>query len=370
MSDPTAWPDRRLLDLLGLELPILQAPMAGSSTVEMAIAVARAGGLGALPCALISAETARDQVARFREAVGAPLNLNFFCHTPPEPDADAQRRWRARLAPYYAELGLDADTPAPAASRAPFDEDFCRVVEDLRPEVVSFHFGLPAQALLARVKAAGARVLSSATTVAEARWLADHGCDAVIAMGFEAGGHRGSFLTQDMAAQPGTFALVPQIAEAVEIPVIAAGGVADGRGVAAAFALGASGVQVGTAYLRTPEAAIPDFHRRALAQARDDGTAVTNLFTGRPARGLYNRLMREVGPLSSDAPPFPTAAGALGPLRASRPGPDFTNLWAGQAAALAVETDAGSLTRRLAADGLARLAGLSGRPDPASRPGA
>lgn len=344
--------------------------MAGSSTVEMAIAVARAGGLGALPCALISPEAARDQIARFREAVSAPVNLNFFCHTPPEPDAEAQARWRARLAPYYAELGLDPDAPAPAASRAPFDDAFCRVVEDLRPEVVSFHFGLPPVDLLGRVKAVGAKVLSSATTVAEARWLAARGCDAVIAMGFEAGGHRGSFLTQDMSAQPGTFALLPQVADGVEVPVIAAGGIADGRGVAAAFVLGASGVQVGTAYLRTPEAAIPDFHRQALAQARDDGTAVTNLFTGRPARGFYNRLMREVGPLSADAPPFPTAAGALGPLRAARPGPDFTNLWAGQAAALAADTDAETLTRRLAADGLARLVGLSGRPGPASRPDA
>ena len=358
MSEPTVWPDRRLLDLLGIEIPVLQAPMAGSSTVEMAIAVARAGGLGALPCALISPDVARDQVARFREAVKAPVNLNFFCHTPPEPDQAAQARWRARLAPYYAELGLDPDTDAPAANRAPFDEAFCRVVEDLRPEVVSFHFGLPPADLLARAKAAGAKVLSSATTVAEARWLAERGCDAIIAMGFEAGGHRGSFLTQDMSAQPGTFALVPQVVDAVDVPVIAAGGIADGRGVAAAFALGASGVQVGTAYLRTPEAAIPDFHRQALAQARDDGTAVTNLFTGRPARGLYNRLMREVGPLSPDAPPFPTAAGALGPLRTAHPGPDFTNLWAGQAAALAVETDAETLTRRLAADGLARLVSL------------
>ena len=358
MSEPTVWPDRGLLDLLGIEIPVLQAPMAGSSTVEMAIAVARAGGLGALPCALISPDVARDQVARFREAVKAPVNLNFFCHTPPDPDREAQARWRARLAPYYAELGLDPDTDAPAVNRAPFDEAFCRVIEDLRPEVVSFHFGLPPADLLARVKAAGAKVLSSATTVAEARWLAQRGCDAIIAMGFEAGGHRGSFLTQDMSAQPGTFALVPQVVDAVDVPVIAAGGIADGRGVAAAFALGASGVQVGTAYLRTPEAAIPDFHRQALAQARDDGTAVTNLFTGRPARGLYNRLMREVGPLSPDAPPFPTAAGALGSLRAAHPGPDFTNLWAGQAAALATETDAETLTRRLAAGGLARLVGL------------
>ncbi|MDO8410482.1 MAG: nitronate monooxygenase family protein [Phenylobacterium sp.] len=362
MSD---WPDRRLIDLFGIRHPILQAPMAGASGVALAVAVSRAGGLGALPCALLSPEEAQAQVEAFRQAAGGPLNLNFFCHTPPTPDLAAEAAWMAALSPYYAELGLDPEAPRPAATRAPFDDAFCALVETTRPEVVSFHFGLPTAGLLARVRASGARVISSATTVEEAVWLAERGCDAVIAMGFEAGGHRASFLTDDMSAQPGTFALVPQIVDAVDLPVIAAGGVADGRGVAAALALGAAGVQVGTAYLRSPESLVPDFHRQALAAARDDGTAVTNLFTGRPARGISNRLMAEIGPMSAAATPFPTAAGALAPLRSARPGPDFSNMWAGQGAALARESGAEDVTLALARDGLARLARLSGRPRPA-----
>jgi nitronate monooxygenase len=365
MSD---WPDRRLLDLFGIEHPILQAPMAGASGVALAAAVSRGGGLGALPCALLSSQEAEAQTRAFREQAKGPLNLNFFCHTPPEPAPQGQAAWMAALSPYFEELGLDPKAPRPAATRAPFDDAFCALVEAVRPEVVSFHFGLPAPDLLARVRASGARVISSATTVKEALWLAERGCDAVIAMGFEAGGHRASFLTDDMSAQPGTFALVPQIVDAVEIPVIAAGGVADGRGVAAALALGAAGAQVGTAYLRSPEALIPDFHRQALAAARDDSTAVTNLFTGRPARGIYNRLMTEIGPISAAAPPFPTAAGALAPLRAARPGPDFSNLWAGQSAALAQAISAEDVTAGLAREGLGRLAQLSGRLRPDEPP--
>jgi len=362
MSD---WPDHRLLDLFGIRHPILQAPMAGASGVALAVAVSRAGGLGALPCALLSPDETHAQVEAFRRDADDPLNLNFFCHTPPEPDAQAEAAWMAALSPYYAELGLDPQVPRSAATRAPFDDIFCTLVETVRPEVVSFHFGLPAADLLARVRVSGARIISSATTVEEAVWLAERGCDAVIAMGFEAGGHRASFLTGDMNAQPGTFALVPQVVDAVDIPVIAAGGVSDGRGVAAALALGAAGVQVGTAYLRSPESLIPDFHRQALATARDDGTAMTNLFTGRPARGIYNRLMAEIGPMSAAAPPFPTAAGALAPLRSARPGPEFSNLWAGQAAPLAQAVSAEEVTQNLAQDGLARLARLSGRLRPA-----
>lgn len=363
------WPDRRIIDSLGLEHPILQAPMAGASGLELALAVARAGGLAALPCALLSPDQVRREAAEFRRASGRALNLNFFCHAPNAPDAEAQASWRRRLSPYYDELGLAPETPATGATRAPFDADFCAVVEEIGPEVVSFHFGLPAPGLLARVKATGARVISSATTVAEAVWLASQGCDAVIAMGYEAGGHRGSFLTDDMSAQPGLMALLPQMVDAVDIPVIAAGGIADGRGIAAAFALGAAAVQIGTAYLPCPQSLIPQFHRDALAKARDDSTAITNLFTGRPARGVINRLMAEIGPLSSEAPAFPHAAATLAPLRTASSKPqDFTPLWAGQSAALARPMDAEALTRRLAADGLDRLAGLSGRPAPGEPP--
>jgi len=343
--------------------------MAGASGVELALAVSRAGGLGALPCALLTPESVLQQAAAYREGTDGPLNLNFFCHPPTLPDADEQRRWRQRLTPYYRELGLDPLTPVAAAGRAPFDAAFCAVVETVRPEVVSFHFGLPDPSLLDRVKATGARVISSATTVTEAVWLAQRGCDAVIAMGYEAGGHRSSFLTEDMSAQPGLMALLPQVVDAVDIPVIAAGGIADGRGIAAAFALGAAGVQIGTAYLAGPQSLIPQIHREALASARDDGTALTNLFTGRPARGVINRLMTEIGPMSADTPAFPQAAAALGPLRTASSRPeDFTPLWAGQAASLARAIDAEDLTRLLAQDGLASLARLSGRPGPGEPP--
>ncbi|MBY3538092.1 nitronate monooxygenase [Rhizobium laguerreae] len=346
----TRWPDRRILDLFGIELPIIQAPMAGATTVDMVVAAAKAGGLGSLPSAQLNAEGLRQALTEIRTATKSPVNVNFFSHVPPPGDPAAQMRWRALLAPYFIEVGLDPAAPIAAAGRAPFDSSFCTVVEELKPEVVSFHFGLPERALVHRVKATGARIISSATTVAEAVWLEANGVDAVIAMGFEAGGHRGNFLTQDMATQVGTMALVPQVVDAVRVPVIAAGGIADGRGVAAALMLGASAVQVGTAYLFCPEAKIPAVQAEALASARDDSTAITNVFTGHPARGVVNRLMRELGPISESVPAFPTAGGALVPIRAiaeAESRNDFTNLWSGQAASLALRVGAEELTREL-----------------------
>jgi nitronate monooxygenase len=356
----TSWPDRRLLDLFGLEVPIIQAPMAGPGTPELAIAVSDAGGLGSLPCAQLSLEQMRASLELIRPCASRPLNLNFFCHIPPAIDAVRGLSWRARLAPYYVELGLDPEAALPVAGRRPFDDDSCRLVEHYRPTVVSFHFGLPRIELLERVKAAGCKVVSSATTVAEARWLEDHGCDAIIAMGLEAGGHRGNFLAEDMSRQVGTFALVPQVADAVAVPVIAAGGIADARGIVAAFALGAAAVQIGTAYLFCPEAAVPRVHLDALTSARDDDTMITNVFTGRPARGIVNRIMREQGPLSSAPPAFPLAAAALAPLKTKSEAAgcgDFTNLWSGQAVALAPRSlPAGQLTRLLARQALEKLA--------------
>lgn len=352
------WPDQRIQNLFGADHPILLAPMAGAAGVELAIGVARGGALGALPCAMLNADQVRQQVEQFRHATAAPLNLNFFCHTPAQPDAEREARWKQRLAPYYLELGIDSAATAPAPHRAPFDAAWCSVVEALKPQVVSFHFGLPDAALLARVKASGARVISSATTVEEAIWLERGGCDAIIAMGVEAGGHRGMFLSADLATQVGTFALVPQVVDAVRVPVIAAGGIADARGITAAFALGASAVQIGTAYLLTPEARTSTAHRAALRQSTGSDTAITHLFTGRPARGIVNRLMREVGAMSDWPPAFPTAGAALGPLRAhdeSAGSSDFTNLWAGQAARLALDLPAEELTRRLTAEVLARI---------------
>ena len=356
------WRDRRLLDLIGIELPVVQAPMAGASGSAMAIAVSEAGGLGSLPCAVLDAGRVRAEIGVIRQRTAKPINVNFFCHTPPKPDPDHAAAWKERLATYYAELGLDASSSTPAANLAPFNAAMCEIVEEFKPEVVSFHFGLPGQTLLGRVKASGCLVLSSATTVEEARWLEAHGCDAIIAQGYEAGGHRGMFLNDDIATQPGTFALVPQVVDAVKVPVIAAGGIADGRGIAAAFALGAAGVQIGTAYLFTPESLITDLHRAALRLARDDHSALTNVFSGRPARGLMNRVMREVGPISDDAPAFPTAGGALAPLKAiaeAAGNTDFSSLWSGQAASFGREIGAGDLTRRLATDAEQRLKALS-----------
>jgi nitronate monooxygenase len=357
------WPNRRLLELFRIEHPIVLAPMAGAMDAALAIAVAKGGGLASLPAALLKADQLREQVATFRAAAGdAPLNLNFFAHTPPVPNNAREHAWREKLKPYYVELGIDPNAPVPASNRAPFDEAFCAVVEEVRPAAVSFHFGLPGTALVTRVKAAGCLVLGAATTVAEAVWLEQRGCDVIIAQGYEAGGHRGLFLTDDLAAQVGTFSLVPQVADAMRGPVIAAGGIADARGIVAALALGAAAVQIGTAYLACPESKILPLHRAALKTARDDGTAVTNVMTGRPARGLVNRLMRELGPISDAAPAFPLAGGALAPLHAkaqAQGSGEFSSMWAGQSAALAREMPATDLTRSLAAEAQALMRTLA-----------
>lgn len=348
------WPDTRILDLLGIDLPIIQAPMAGATQSSMVIAASDAGGLGSMPAAMLSTEQLRDELTTIRQHCQRPLNVNFFCHQPPPVDEQRAQAWKKLLEPYYRELGVDFEAPTPVSNRAPFDVAGCEVIEAFRPEVVSFHFGLPEKSLLERVKATGAKILSSATTVEEAIWLEEHGCDAIIAMGYEAGGHRGMFLSDDLSSQIGTFALVPQIVDAVKVPVIAAGGIADGRGVAAAFMLGASAVQVGTAYLFTSEAKVSASHHKALQSAQASETAVTNLFTGRPARGIINRVMRELGPISDQAPAFPLAGGALLPLRAKGEA-DFSNLWAGQAFTLGTDMTSAELTRRLAEEGLAKL---------------
>src|SRR5436190_16944333 len=340
-----------LQSFFGTDLPLVQAPMAGSQGSALAVAVCQAGGLGSLPCAMLDAEAMGRELDAIRRQTGGPFNVNFFCHTPPAPDPVREAAWRVALAPYFAELDIDPLTIPPGAGRRPFTAEAADVLEAFRPRVVSFHFGLPAADLVARVKAWGATVLSSATTVDEARWLEAHGADAVIAQGLEAGGHRGHFLSDDLSAQAGTLALVPQIVKAVRVPVIAAGGIADASGVAAAMALGASAVQVGTAYLLCPEASTSRVHRAALAHEDARNTALTNLFSGRPARGIVNRLMREVGPLSDLAPAFPLATTAIAPLRAraeARGSGDFSPLWAGQNASGCREVPADALTQELA----------------------
>lgn len=341
-----------LQDLFGIELPVIQAPMAGAQTSALAIAVSNAGGLGSLPCAMLTPEVLRAELAALTAQTCRPYNVNFFCHIPPAPDPEREARWRAALGPYYAEYGIDPATVPAGGGRAPFRHELADLLEAFKPPVVSFHFGLPSPALLQRVKSWGSKVLSSATTVAEARWLEANGADAVIAQGLEAGGHRGMFLSDDLTTQVGTMALLPQVVRAVRIPVIAAGGIADAGGVRAALALGAAGVQVGTAYLLCPEATTTALHRAALKSQRVEHTVLTNLITGRPARGIVNRLMRELGPLSDAPPAFPMATAALMPLKTAAEElgrDDFSTLWAGQNAAGCREIPAAQLTRQLVA---------------------
>jgi nitronate monooxygenase len=351
------WPDRRLLDLFGIDVPILLAPLANSAGVELAIEVAREGGLGALPCAVLDAAEIEAGVAAFRAKTDAPLNTNFFCHTPKPDDPERDRAWLAHLAPYFEAAGVAPPGLPLPAGHAPFGEPECAAVEAARPEIVSFHFGLPSAPLLSRVKAAGCKIISSATSLREARYLAENGVDAIIAQGAEAGGHRGMFLETDVTRQVGTFALVRSIAANLDLPVIAAGGIADGRAIAACFALGAAAVQVGTAYLLTDEAWTPALHRAALADPARE-TAMTNVLTGRPARGVVNRFMREQGPMSAAAPHFPRGRPAIAPLRAKAEAvgsADFSPLWSGQAAKLPGAMGGAALTRWLADSARAAL---------------
>jgi nitronate monooxygenase len=340
----------RLAALLGTEWPIVQAPMAGVQGAALAVAACQSGALGSLPAAMLTPESLRAELAALRAgAAGRPFSVNFFCHRAPAPDAARDAAWRAALAPYFAEYGVDPSVVTEGTGRAPFGPEHLPLLDEFRPAVVSFHFGLPAPALLAEVKALGCRVISTATTLREGMWLEAHGADAVIAQGLEAGGHRGMFLTDDLDTQLGTFALVPQLVRGLRVPVIAAGGIADAQGVAGAMALGAAGVQVGTAYLCSDEASTGVLHRAALAAGGT--TAITNCLTGRPARGLVNRLMREIGPMSPLAPAFPLAAAALAPLRAAAEAQgrtDFSPLWAGQNTSGCRTVPAAEITRALA----------------------
>ena len=340
-----------LQQLLGIELPIIQAPMAGVQTSALAIAVCNAGGLGSLPCAMLGPEAMRTELAAIRQATDKPFNVNFFCHPSPTVDPAREAAWQGSLAPYYREFGIDPASIAAGPGRAAFNAAAADLLSEFRPPVVSFHFGLPSAELLARVRAWGAKIVSSATTVEEARWLEAHGADVIVAQGLEAGGHRGMFLTRDLTSQVGTMALVPQMVRAVRVPVVAAGGIADACGVAAVTALGAAGVQIGTAYLLCPEAAITPMHRAALKSEAAAHTVLTNLFTGRPARGILNRFLREHGPISDLAPEFPLAAAAVAPLRAKAEAggsDDFSPLWSGQNTSGCKEVSAAVLTRELA----------------------
>jgi nitronate monooxygenase len=340
-----------IASLLGIDLPIIQAPMAGAQGSAMAVAVSNAGGLGSLPCAMLDPDGIRKELTAIKAGTAKPFNVNFFCHLPPVADATRDAAWRQSLAPYFQAFGLDLQAIPAGPSRAPFSAEVADVLAEFEPPVVSFHFGLPSPELLARVRSWGAKVMSSATTVDEARWLESHGVDVIIAQGLEAGGHRGMFLTGDLTTQVGTFALLPQVVRAVQVPVVAAGGIGGPESLAAALALGAAGVQAGSAFLLCPEATISSLHRAALKSDRARHTALTNVFTGRPARGIVNRAIRELGPISETAPAFPAAAPAMSLLRSQceRTGSDeFSPLWCGQNALACQEVSAGRRVRQLA----------------------
>lgn len=336
---------------LDVDVPIIQAPMAGVQRHALAAAVSASGGLGSLPGGMLDADKLRAEIAALRALTARPFNLNFLCHQTPPRDADREARWRAALAPYYREFGVDPETAEQGRPRRAFDAGQAALVAELKPPIVSFCYGLPEPDLLAVVKSSGATVVGTATTVEEARWLEAHGADVIVAQGLEAGGHRGMFLTRDPATQMGIFALLPQVAKAVRVPVVAAGGIASTREVDVALKLGAAGVQAGTSYLLCTEAETRDVHRAALRSARASQTALTNLFSGRLARGIVNRFMRELGAISDLPPAFPWASLAMAPLRAAaeaRGRDDFTHLWAGQNTAGCASVSAAQITRRLA----------------------
>ena len=340
---------------LGLEMPLIQAPMAGFQGAAMAAAVSGAGALGSLPGAALSPQALRDAVGELRRGGRLPVNLNFFCHPTPAADPGREAAWREALRPYYEELGLSFSAISNGPGRLPFGDEAADAIEDLRPEVVSFHFGLPPAPLLERVRRTGAQVWSSATTVAEALWLAARGVDAIIAQGLEAGGHRGMFLEAgpsfDLGTQWRTLPLLTGLLQAVRVPVIASGGIADATGVDAALRMGASAVQLGTAFLLCVEATTSAVHRAALQSEAARSTVLTNLFSGRPARGIVNRLMRELGPISALPPAFPSAVNAIAPLRAAAEQAgrgDFSPLWAGQDVSGCRAIPAAQLARELA----------------------
>lgn len=340
---------KRITELFGIELPIIQAPMAGAATAELAAAVCNAGGMGSLGVAMMTAAQLRENVSKLRAQTNKAFNLNYFVHDEPDLSAFSAKPMQDALAPHYADLGL-GDVPSPASPAPAFDDEALKLLLELSPKVASFHFGLPTPDAMRAIKARGIIVIGCATTTAEARALEHGGADAIVAQGHEAGGHRGTFLDHVDLGTVGTMALVPQTVDAVKVPVIAAGGIGDARGIAASFMLGADAVQLGTAYLMCPETQMHPLHRKALAEVSDHGTVVTKLFSGRPARAIRNRLTESLHAFEEKAAPFPAQRALAAPLiaassKANRA--EFMQLWSGQAAALAKPEPAAEKTTRL-----------------------
>lgn len=347
------WPQNAFTERLQLKWPILQAPMGWLSTPALAAVVSNAGGLGGLGMWGFSAEDAERRVAGFRQQSAGSLNVNYPLWPESKITPQTREAMRKRLQPYYDANGLGA-VPEPQGAASEVSREHLAMLLRTKPQMVSFHFGLPPPDVVDAVKGAGIFVICSATTVSEARILEQRGVDAIIAQGTEAGGHRGTFTGVDMSMQAGLFALLPQVVDAVRVPVIAAGGVADGRQVAAAVMLGASGVQLGTAFLRCEEANVLDAHRAALREASDACTVVTDMITGRPARYIGNRLTNDLMASGLEPVSFPAQMSLTAPLGATGDR-ELTALFAGQSAALGKDTDAATLVQSLAEETSRRL---------------
>lgn len=333
--------------------PFVQAPMAGAQDEQLAVAVCQAGGIGSLPAAMLNAEQLANQLQQLTMQVqGAPFNVNFFAHQPPQYCPQQAQQWLAVLQPIFAELGIDANHIPNSVERSPFDEAALQVIEYYRPAIVSFHFGLPEKRLLDAVRACGCKIIASATTLNEARYLEAQKIDGIIAQGWEAGGHRGWFLDKTLQSQSGTFALLPQLVQACQLPIIAAGGIVHHQTVQAALILGAAAVQCGTAFLLANEAKISAEHRVALMSSSAQNTAVTNIFSGGGARGIVTPLMQRLGIFNEYVPDFPLAGKYAAIIKQAAAEQDlmgYSSLWAGQNAPLAQTGSAAEIVARLVA---------------------
>jgi nitronate monooxygenase len=342
-----------LFSKLGIRIPIIQAPMAGVSTVKLAAAVCEAGALGSVPLGTSTAQQAMTQIAEMRALTDKPFNVNVFCHRPAQANAEREARWLAHLRPHFDKLGVAPPERLKEIYKSFVeDEAMLEVFLSQRPAIVSFHFGLPPQRYIEALKAAGIILMASATTPAEARLIEQAGIDVIVAQGVEAGGHRGVFDPEQGDAGIGTFALVRLLAKSSSLPIVAAGGIMDGQGIAAAMALGATAVQLGTAFVLCPESSANAYYRSLFKSEQVHRTELTAAISGRSARGFMNRFVTDIG--ASGHPPIPDyptaydAAKALSAAAAQKGVQDYAVTWAGQGAALARELPARDLINVLA----------------------
>lgn len=350
--------NNKLAKILGTQYPVIQAPMAGASTPLMAAAAANSGCVGSLGCAMMSPQIYNQNFDACRAQSDGVFNMNFFCHAPHNDDLDKAKMAIQKLTSFYKELGL-GDVPQVKPTHFPFGEEMLEAVLKSRPQIVSFHFGLPPSHIVNALKSAGSLILSSATTREEAIDLEKRGADIIVAQGWEAGGHQGYYLRSE-SSKIGLMSLLPQVVDSVSVPVIAAGGIGDGRGVAGALMLGASGVQLGTSFLTCIESEIAGVYKEALMKANGEDTEMTRAFSGRPARGITNKYIDLMRALDNDLPDFPLMNTLTGPLKgasAKQGNADFMSLWAGQSVGLVAEKSIAVFVEQLVEDTNSVLAG-------------